>query len=85
MTVSRSVSLVRGFNLVTWTAAGTGIEEALAPIRSAVEAAYAWDPVARSFRVWRADGPAFISDLEELQPGVALWVQMRLASVWRQG
>ncbi len=82
---ARQVSLVRGFNLVTWTAARMGIVEALAPIVAVVEAVYAWDPVQRSFRIHRADGPDFLNDLDELVPGEAIWVQMHNASVWRQG
>jgi hypothetical protein len=82
---SRSVSMVRGFNLVTWTAARMSIADALRPIEQVVEAVYSWDPVARSFRIFRIDGPTFLNNLNELEPGQAIWVQMQNASVWRQG
>ncbi len=82
---TRSVSMVSGFNLVTWTPARMSIDQALDPIAHAVEAVYSWDPVARSFRIFRLGGPAFLNDLSELRPGQAIWVQMRVASVWRQG
>ncbi len=79
---SREVSLVSGFNLVTWSGLGLGITDALESIVDAVVAVYAWNPVQRSFRIYRTDGPAFINNLTNLNPGEAIWVQMQSAAVW---
>ncbi len=83
--VAREVALEAGFNLVTWSLGEAPVGEALASMGDAVVAAYAWDPIAGTFLIYRSEGPAFINTLMTLAPGQALWVQMARDGVWRQG
>lgn len=82
---TQSVSLVEGFNLVTWTPERTEVEAAIGMLGDAVRAVYAWDPTRQRFRVHRLGAPDFLNDLGSLGPGEALWVDMRRAAVWQQG
>ena len=71
----RVVDLGPGFNLVGWTG-DTPIVEALATVDGSFSGVFVWDPLAELFRSFNPDAPAFINDLEELNLGDGLWINI---------
>ena len=76
--------LLRGFNLVTWTAGARAIDAALASLGEDVVAVYGWDPLAQRYQIHRVDGPSFLNELQLLLPGQAIWIDVRQDTVWDQ-
>lgn len=80
----RTLSLQRGFNLVTWTGSGKLVAEAIMGIENAVIAIYAFDARTQRY-VTYLNGPlAFASDLTRLTLGQAMWIQVSTDVVWVQ-
>ena len=77
--------LQAGFNLLAWTAERRSVPEAVAGLAPVLNAVYGYDAVEQRYRVYRPDGPAFLNDLATLEPGAAIWVDIRDATVWVQG
>ena len=80
----RSVALQAGFNLVTWTGAAAGLSTATAGIDDALVAVYAYDARWQRYRVYRPGPLIGRSTLTRLDPGQAVWVQVRSAVQWLQ-
>ena len=74
-------NLREGFNLVAWTGAAAMISEAMTSLDDALVAAFWWDPGARRYLTYRPGLPMF-SDLAEVAPAQALWIQLDAAAVW---
>ena len=74
-------NLREGFNLVAWTGGAATISGALTSLDDALVAAFWWDPGARRYRTYRPDLPMF-SDLAEVAPVQALWIQLDADAVW---
>ena len=74
-------NLREGFNLVAWTGAAATIADAMTSLDDALVAAFWWDPGARRYRTYRPDLPMF-SDLAEVAPAQALWIQLDADAVW---
>ncbi len=77
-------NLREGFNLVAWTGAAATIAEAMTSLDDALVAAFWWDPGAQRYRAYRPDLPMF-SDLAEVAPAQALWIQLDADAVWDPG
>ncbi len=74
-------NLREGFNLVAWTGAAAMISEAMTSLDDALVAAFWWDPGAQDYRTYRPGLPMF-SDLAEVGPAQALWIQLDADAVW---
>jgi hypothetical protein len=79
------VLLVAGFTPVGWFAGSTAASEAFAPLGERLVAAWRFEAATQTWASYRADFP-FLSTLERLEPGDALWVQLRAGRrvVWEQ-
>ena len=80
----RSVYLVVGFNLASWTGQAMPIEEAVAGLGTAVEALFFFDSASDAYLAWRRAGPAFLNDVTELAFGDAFFILMARAVAWVQ-
>ena len=80
----RTLSLERGFNLVTWTGSNKSVEEAIAGIDNAVVAIYAFDARKQRYVTYLSGPLADASDLRRLTPGQAVWVQVVTDVEWVQ-
>ena len=80
----RSVDLVVGFNLASWTGQAMPIEEAVAGLGTAVEALFFFDSASDAYLAWRRAGPAFLNDVTELAFGDAFFILMARAAAWVQ-
>ena len=78
----RPLPLAAGFNLVTWTGARQSTAAATAGLEGVLVALYAFDAATQRFSLYRPDAPAFLSDLDTLEPGQGLWVAVREAALW---
>ena len=74
-------NLREGFNLVAWTGAAATIPDAMTSLGDALMAAFWWDPGARRYLTYRPGLPMF-SDLAEVAPAQALWIQLDADAVW---
>ena len=77
-------ALHRGFNLVAWTGGPATIEQATSSLGDALKAAFWWDPAAQDYRIYRPELPMF-SDLKQVAPAQALWLQLAAAATWNPG
>jgi len=68
-----SVSLGSGFTPVGWFGGVASPEQAFEAIGPRLDAAFRYDSLAQTWDVHRPNFP-FLSDLDELQPGDALWL-----------
>ena len=78
----RATPLAEGFNFVTWTGAGTSIEEATVALAETLIGGYALDAPTQRYRSYRPDGPRLLNDLTRLEIRQAVWVQVQRATVW---
>ena len=80
-----AVDLLPGFNLVAWMGPSrTPISEALNAIGSEVNLAATYDAQRQAFLTWSPDVPAFLNDLETLDYGQGLWLDVRAHIRWDQ-
>ena len=77
-------NLREGFNLVAWTGAAATISEAMTSLDDTLVAAFWRDPGAQRYRAYRPDLPMF-SDLTEVAPAQALWIQLDADAAWDPG
>ena len=77
-----SFDLDPGFNLVAWTAAGSPIEAALAPLGDALLAAFTWDPIGERFLSYRPGVPAGLNTATDLRRGEGLWLDLSSTVQW---
>lgn len=80
----RTLSLERGFNLVTWTGSSKSVQEAIAGIENAVIAIYAFDARMQRYVTYLSGPLASASDLSRLTPGQAVWIQVITDVEWVQ-
>lgn len=80
---TRQAHLVAGWNLVAWTGPDTPITDAIAPIRTQIEAAFVWDTGAERFRAHRPGAPAG-NDLDTIHSSEGLWLLLRSDADWDQ-
>ncbi len=78
----QTIAIAAGFNLVAWTGDHRPVAEAVTGIADVLLGVYAFDAAAQRYREYRPDGPAFLSDLQTLEPGQAIWVQARAPALW---
>ena len=60
------------------------MEQATSSLADALVAAFWWDPIAQEYRTYRPDLPRF-SNLEEVAPAQALWLQLDADATWDPG
>ena len=77
-----SFDLDPGFNLVAWTAAGSTITAALAPLGDALLAAFTWDPIGERFLSYRPGVPAVLNTATDLRRGDGLWLDLSRTVQW---
>ncbi len=58
--------------------------EAVRGLDDALVAVYGFDAWRQQYRVYRPGAPGFLSDLDGLVTGQAVWVHLRKAAVWEQ-
>ena len=80
----RTVTLVRGFNFITWTGATIAVEDALAtlPTTDRVSAIFAFDAGAQGWDSFRPGAPAFVQGIAELRANGAYFFLMTGAVTW---
>ena len=84
-TEARSVFLLSGFNLVTWSgASGTPVAEAIAGLGDAFEVLFTWDADAQTFRSHNAAVPAAFNTAASLARGEGVWIRVNRAASWEQ-
>lgn len=81
----RTLSLVAGFNLVTWFGPdGVVLADAAAELGSAFSGAFGWGSSAQAFSSFDPTRPGFLNDFTVLNNGDAFWVRTNAATNWDQ-
>lgn len=78
-----TIRLSGGPNLISWQGPDRDVSEALRNVAH-LSHAYRYDPYTGSWRFWSADAPDFINTLGTLKSGDALYIVVRVGSVWTQ-
>ena len=78
-----TIRLSTGANLISWQGPERDVEDALRNVAH-LSYAYQYDPYTQKWRFWSADGPAFLNSLTALRSGEALYIVLRVGSVWTQ-
>lgn len=78
-----TIRLRTGANLISWQGPDRGVGEALRNVAH-FSHAYRYDPYSEGWRFWSPTAPAFVNTLSELKSGDALYVVVRVGSVWTQ-
>ena len=78
-----TLRLLAGANLISWQGPDRDVAAALGNVAH-FSHAYRYDPYSERWRFWSPDAPAFINTLERLQSGDALYIVVRVGSVWTQ-
>ena len=82
---SRSLTLARGWNNVTWSGAATPVAAAITAISGSVEAVWAWDATVQAWKSFTPGAPAILNTLTALEPGQVLWIRLRRVNLeWAQ-
>lgn len=76
------LALRPGFNLVTWTGPSQGVVTAVTSVADALVAVHAFDETRQRYRTYRPDAPSFVNELEALETGQAVWLDLRAATSW---
>ena len=71
------------WNFITIIESGT-VQSVLADVAD-IEAVFRWDPVRAAFDVWRAELPAALNSLQELNAGDPIWLLVSASSEWNPG
>ena len=79
---SQVVALTAGWNLVAWTGPRQAVGQAVIGLAEVLLGVYALDGESQQYHVYRPQGLEFLSDLEILEPGQGVWVQVRGATLW---
>ena len=64
-----------GFNLIGWTEPTGSVDVVFAELPQAT-ALFAWDPLESRFHIARREGPAILNDLDIVERGSGLWIQI---------
>ncbi len=78
-----TIRLSGGANLISWQGPDRDVSEALRNVAH-FSHAYRYDPYSESWQFWSPDAPGFVNSLGTLRSGDALYVVVRVASVWTQ-
>ncbi len=78
-----TVRLSSGINLISWQGPERTIGNALSNVAH-LSHAYQYDPYDETWRFWSVDGPVFLDTLTKLKPGDALYIVVRVGSIWTQ-
>lgn len=78
-----TIRLRTGANLISWQGPDRDVGEALRNVAH-FSHAYRYDPYSADWRFWSPVGPEFVNTLERLQSGDALYIVVRVGSVWTQ-
>ena len=78
-----TLRLYMGPNLISWQGPERDIAEALRNVAH-LNHAYQYDPYTDTWRFWAPDAPAALNTLQSLKTGDALFIHVRVGSVWTQ-
>ena len=78
-----TIQLNQGRNLISWQGPDRHVADALGSIAH-LSHAYRYDPYAGDWRFWSPDGPDFLRTLTALKSGDALYIVVRVGSIWTQ-
>ncbi|MDE2966867.1 MAG: M23 family metallopeptidase [Chloroflexota bacterium] len=78
-----TIRLSDGANLISWQGPDRHVADALRNVAH-FSRAYRYDPYSGTWQFWLPDGPDFLNTLDELKSGDALYVVVRVASIWTQ-
>ena len=78
-----TIRLSTSANLISWQGPERNIDDALKNVAH-LSYAYQYDSYTQTWRFWSADGPAFLNSLTTLKTGDALYIVVRVGSVWTQ-
>ncbi len=82
---ARSVPLVTGWNLATWTGPDAfPIGQAVAALGETIEALWFWNAAEQNYQVFRPNSEALPSSLAALNRYDGVWLQMRGSATWEQ-
>jgi hypothetical protein len=77
------IPLKQGWNLVGYNClTAQPIEEALSSIDGSYNSVWTYDSIDREWRKYIVDGPAFLNDLETMDPGKGYWVNVTVDCTW---
>ena len=78
-----TIQLNQGRNLISWQGPDRHVADALGNVAH-LSHAYRYDPYAGDWRFWSPDGPDFLRTLTELKSGDALYIVVKVGSIWTQ-
>ena len=78
-----TIRLRTGANLISWQGPDRDIDDALRNVAH-FSRAYRYDPYTDTWQFWSPDAPDFLNTLSELKSGDALYIVVRVGSVWTQ-
>ena len=78
-----TIRLSTSANLISWQGPERNIDDALKNVAH-LSYAYRYDAYTQAWRFWSADGPPFLNSLTTLKTGDALYIVVRVGSVWTQ-
>ncbi|MYD74395.1 MAG: M23 family metallopeptidase [Chloroflexi bacterium] len=78
-----TIRLLAGANLISWQGPDRDVGAALRNVAH-FSRAYRYDPYTERWQFWSPEAPDFVNTLERLQSGDALYVVVRVGSVWTQ-
>lgn len=78
-----TIRLRTGANLISWQGPDREIDDALRNVAH-FSRAYRYDPYTDTWQFWSPDAPDFLNTLTELKSGDALYIVVRVGSIWTQ-
>lgn len=78
-----TIRLRTGPNLISWQGPDRDVDEALRNVAH-LRHAYRYDPYSGTWRLWSPDAPDWLNTLDELKSGDALYIVVRVGSIWTQ-
>lgn len=78
-----TIRLRTGANLISWQGPDRDIDDALRNVAH-FSRAYRYDPYTDTWQLWSPDAPDFLNTLTELKSGDALYIVVRVGSIWTQ-
>ena len=79
---TRSIQLLSGFALLSWSGGDTPVAQAIAPIADSVEGIWTWDIPTRSFRFFSPTASGFLNSLRTLRFLDAFWILVDRPLTW---
>ena len=78
-----TIRMRSGANLISWQGPDRQVAEALRNVAH-LSRAYRFDPYSGSWQFWSPEAPDFVNSLGTLRSGDALYVVVRVGSIWTQ-